>query len=79
MALYGTVPVMISHTPKHTASIFWHNAAETWVDIKVGGHDSGQILHKVPATVEGSGVILVGIASQQDLNWFSLNTWLVWS
>ncbi|XP_050734554.1 neutral alpha-glucosidase AB-like [Eriocheir sinensis] len=34
MALYGSVPVMISHTPKHTASIFWHNAAETWVDIK---------------------------------------------
>lgn len=34
MALYGAVPVMISHTSKITTGIFWHNAAETWVDIK---------------------------------------------
>ncbi|KAB7503946.1 Neutral alpha-glucosidase AB [Armadillidium nasatum] len=34
MALYGSVPVIISHTSKITAGIFWHNAAETWVDVK---------------------------------------------
>nr|XP_053642983.1 neutral alpha-glucosidase AB-like [Cherax quadricarinatus] len=34
MALYGSVPVMISHTPHQSAAVFWHNAAETWVDIK---------------------------------------------
>ncbi|XP_076065923.1 glucosidase 2 subunit alpha isoform X2 [Oratosquilla oratoria] len=34
MALYGSIPVMVSHTAKHTAGIFWHNTAETWIDIK---------------------------------------------
>ncbi|KAK3885252.1 hypothetical protein Pcinc_010526 [Petrolisthes cinctipes] len=34
MALYGSVPMMISHTSRQTSAIFWHNAAETWIDIK---------------------------------------------
>lgn len=33
MALYGAVPVVYAHSPKHTVGIFWHNAAETWVDV----------------------------------------------
>ncbi|XP_035450853.2 neutral alpha-glucosidase AB isoform X1 [Spodoptera frugiperda] len=33
MALYGAVPVMYSHGPKHSAGVFWHNSAETWVDV----------------------------------------------
>ncbi|CAB3247164.1 unnamed protein product [Arctia plantaginis] len=33
MALYGAVPVMYAHGAKHSAGIFWHNSAETWVDV----------------------------------------------
>lgn len=34
MALYGSVPVMLSQTARHTTAVFWHNSAETWIDIK---------------------------------------------
>ncbi|XP_066584343.1 neutral alpha-glucosidase AB isoform X2 [Prorops nasuta] len=33
MALYGAVPVLYAHGKERSAGIFWHNAAETWVDI----------------------------------------------
>uniref|UniRef100_A0A4W4GGK4 Neutral alpha-glucosidase AB n=1 Tax=Electrophorus electricus TaxID=8005 RepID=A0A4W4GGK4_ELEEL len=33
MALYGAVPVLVSHNSQRTMGIFWLNAAETWVDI----------------------------------------------
>uniref|UniRef100_A0A674D3F8 Neutral alpha-glucosidase AB n=1 Tax=Salmo trutta TaxID=8032 RepID=A0A674D3F8_SALTR len=33
MALYGAIPVMLSHSAQRTMGIFWLNAAETWVDI----------------------------------------------
>lgn len=33
MALYGSVPLLISHSLDNTAAIFWFNSAETWVDI----------------------------------------------
>uniref|UniRef100_A0A8C9WMN5 Glucosidase II alpha subunit n=1 Tax=Scleropages formosus TaxID=113540 RepID=A0A8C9WMN5_SCLFO len=33
MALYGAVPVLLSHNAQRTMGIFWFNAAETWVDI----------------------------------------------
>ncbi|XP_017478235.1 PREDICTED: neutral alpha-glucosidase AB isoform X1 [Rhagoletis zephyria] len=33
MALYGSVPVIYGHGTQRTAGVFWHNAAETWVDI----------------------------------------------
>ncbi|XP_076130945.1 neutral alpha-glucosidase AB-like isoform X1 [Alosa pseudoharengus] len=33
MALYGAVPVLLSHTTDRTMGVFWLNAAETWVDI----------------------------------------------
>ncbi|ERL92990.1 neutral alpha-glucosidase AB [Dendroctonus ponderosae] len=33
MALYGAVPLVYAHSLKHTAGVFWHNAAETWVDV----------------------------------------------
>lgn len=36
MALYASVPVMVSHSQRGTSAVFWHNAAETWVDVKVG-------------------------------------------
>eukprot|EP01090_Pellita_catalonica_P001556 TRINITY_DN11318_c0_g1_i1.p1 TRINITY_DN11318_c0_g1~~TRINITY_DN11318_c0_g1_i1.p1 ORF type:complete len:921 (-),score=130.25 TRINITY_DN11318_c0_g1_i1:38-2800(-) len=35
MAIYGAVPLLISHGPKRkTAGVFWLNSAETWVDLK---------------------------------------------
>lgn len=33
MPLYGAVPVLYAHGPEHTAGIFWHNSADTYVDI----------------------------------------------
>ncbi|XP_045457347.1 neutral alpha-glucosidase AB [Melitaea cinxia] len=33
MAIYGAIPVLFSHGPKRSAGVFWHNAAETWVDV----------------------------------------------
>lgn len=33
MSLYGAVPVLYAHGKERTTGIFWHNAAETWVDI----------------------------------------------
>ncbi|XP_062503000.1 neutral alpha-glucosidase AB-like isoform X2 [Corticium candelabrum] len=33
MALYGSIPYMLAHSSHHTAGVFWHNAAETWVDV----------------------------------------------
>ncbi|KAF7271187.1 hypothetical protein GWI33_015912 [Rhynchophorus ferrugineus] len=34
MAIYGAVPVVYAVSPQHSVGVFWHNAAETWVDIK---------------------------------------------
>ncbi|CAB1316098.1 unnamed protein product [Coregonus sp. 'balchen'] len=36
MALYGAVPVLLSHNTHKTMGLFWLNAAETWVDISSG-------------------------------------------
>eukprot|EP00731_Ephydatia_muelleri_P027270 Em0019g143a len=33
MALYGSIPLMLAHNWSKTVAIFWHNAAETWIDI----------------------------------------------
>ncbi|XP_063543327.1 neutral alpha-glucosidase AB isoform X2 [Cydia strobilella] len=33
MALYGAIPVMYAHGSKRTTGVFWHNSAETWVDV----------------------------------------------
>nr|UEK51610.1 glucosidase 2 alpha-E-like protein 2 [Parasacculina yatsui] len=54
MALYGSVPLVISHSASHgSAGVFWHNAAETWVDIK-SLPDSG-IIAKVSSFLGDSG------------------------
>ncbi|KAK0168914.1 hypothetical protein PV327_002670 [Microctonus hyperodae] len=34
MALYGSIPVLYAHGKELTSGVFWHNAAETWVDIR---------------------------------------------
>ncbi|CAH2061938.1 unnamed protein product, partial [Iphiclides podalirius] len=33
MAIYGAVPVLYAHGSKRTVGVFWHNSAETWVDV----------------------------------------------
>uniref|UniRef100_A0A4W5MYU6 Glucosidase II alpha subunit a n=1 Tax=Hucho hucho TaxID=62062 RepID=A0A4W5MYU6_9TELE len=58
MALYGAVPVLLSHNTHRTMGLFWLNAAETWVDVS-----SGQV--GVPQTdvrwISESGIIDVFI------------------
>ena len=34
MALYGSIPFLVSHTPQSSAGVFFHNSAEMWVDIE---------------------------------------------
>ncbi|XP_065920024.1 neutral alpha-glucosidase AB-like [Dysidea avara] len=33
MALYGSIPYMVSHSAAKTVGVFWLNSAETWIDI----------------------------------------------
>lgn len=33
MSLYAAIPVVYSHGPKRSSGVFWHNSAETWVDV----------------------------------------------
>ncbi|KAI0980518.1 hypothetical protein GJ496_003799, partial [Pomphorhynchus laevis] len=40
MALYGSVPYMISHNSNNTNGILWLNAAETWIDINYTDHQT---------------------------------------
>ncbi|KAK7165461.1 hypothetical protein R3I94_003729 [Phoxinus phoxinus] len=65
MALYGAVPVLISHSTERTMGIFWLNAAETWVDISsntAGKTLFGKMLDFVQVSSE---------APQTDVRWIS--------
>ncbi|XP_067293753.1 neutral alpha-glucosidase AB isoform X2 [Pseudorasbora parva] len=65
MALYGAVPVLISHSTERTMGIFWLNAAETWVDISsntAGKTMFGKMLDFVQISSE---------APQTDVRWIS--------
>ncbi|XP_054256929.1 neutral alpha-glucosidase AB-like [Macrosteles quadrilineatus] len=33
MALYAAVPFVLAHSAAHSVGVFWHNTAETWVDV----------------------------------------------
>ncbi|XP_072933966.1 neutral alpha-glucosidase AB [Epargyreus clarus] len=33
MSIYGSIPVVYAHGSKRTVGVFWHNSAETWVDV----------------------------------------------
>ncbi|XP_053620573.1 neutral alpha-glucosidase AB [Plodia interpunctella] len=33
MAIYAAIPVMYAHGSKRSVGVFWHNSAETWVDV----------------------------------------------
>ncbi|XP_023700696.2 neutral alpha-glucosidase AB-like isoform X1 [Paramormyrops kingsleyae] len=65
MALYGAVPVLLSHNAQRTMGIFWLNAAETWVDISAntaGKTLSGKVLDHAQVPSD---------APQTDVRWFS--------
>jgi alpha 1,3-glucosidase len=34
MALYGSIPFMLAHTPKRTTGLLFLNSAEMWVDVE---------------------------------------------
>nr|XP_055056776.1 neutral alpha-glucosidase AB isoform X1 [Misgurnus anguillicaudatus] len=65
MALYGSVPVLISHSIERTMALFWLNAAETWVDIS--SSSSGQMMFgKMLDFVQGPSE-----GPQTDIRWIS--------
>ncbi|XP_014903252.1 neutral alpha-glucosidase AB isoform X1 [Poecilia latipinna] len=65
MALYGAVPVMLSHNAQRTMGIFWLNAAETWVDIS--SNTAGKtVFGKMLDYVQGSSE-----TPQTDVRWIS--------
>ena len=54
MALYASVPYLMSHSAEQTSGLFWLNAAETWIDISY--HKS--LPPKVDSTwISESGII----------------------
>ncbi|XP_046564114.1 neutral alpha-glucosidase AB-like isoform X1 [Haliotis rubra] len=65
MALYGSVPLMLAHNKKNTVGIFWHNAAETWIDISSTVADK-TFFSKVADMVKGSTEL-----PRTDTHWFS--------
>ncbi|XP_045153187.1 neutral alpha-glucosidase AB isoform X1 [Echinops telfairi] len=65
MALYGSVPVLLAHSPQRDLGIFWLNAAETWVDIS--SNTAGKTLFgKMLDYLQGSGE-----TPQTDVRWMS--------
>ncbi|XP_025103603.1 neutral alpha-glucosidase AB-like isoform X3 [Pomacea canaliculata] len=65
MALYGSVPLMIAHNEKRTLSVFWLNAAETWVDIRSNVADKS-VFSNLADFVTGNNEV-----PQTDTHWFS--------
>ncbi|ESO91975.1 hypothetical protein LOTGIDRAFT_217135 [Lottia gigantea] len=65
MALYGAVPLMYAHNEDRTVGIFWHNAAETWIDISSNTADKSVFSH-IADFVKGNNEI-----PQTDTHWFS--------
>ncbi|KAK6182964.1 hypothetical protein SNE40_010527 [Patella caerulea] len=65
MALYGAVPLMYAHNEMRTVGIFWHNAAETWIDISSNTADKSVFSH-IADFVKGNNEI-----PQTDTHWFS--------
>ncbi|XP_066514405.1 neutral alpha-glucosidase AB isoform X2 [Hoplias malabaricus] len=65
MALYGAVPVIISHNTERTMGLFWLNAAETWVDIS-SSSTGNTVLGKMMDLVQGSNE-----APHTNIRWIS--------
>uniref|UniRef100_A0A1B6GNL0 Glucosidase II subunit alpha n=2 Tax=Cuerna arida TaxID=1464854 RepID=A0A1B6GNL0_9HEMI len=52
MALYAAVPFIIAHSTSHSAGVFWHNTAETWVD--VASNTDNNVVSSIVNFVSGS-------------------------
>ena len=37
MTLSSSIPFMMAHFTKSSVSLFWHNTADGWIDMKKGG------------------------------------------
>ena len=37
MTLSSSIPFMMAHFTKSSVGLFWHNAADGWIDVKKGG------------------------------------------
>lgn len=57
MSLYGSVPVMHAHAKGKSASVFWLNGAETWIDIQRKSNDDGKGLDTQTHWFSESGVL----------------------
>uniref|UniRef100_A0A8C4WV05 Neutral alpha-glucosidase AB n=1 Tax=Eptatretus burgeri TaxID=7764 RepID=A0A8C4WV05_EPTBU len=65
MALYGSVPYLVAHSPERTLGLFWLNPTETWIDIAsntAGKTVFGKMLDFVRSANEGP---------QMDVRWMS--------
>jgi alpha 1,3-glucosidase len=65
MALYGSIPVMLAHNWSKTIGVFWHNAAETWIDI-TSSKANQNILGKLISIFKNSDEV-----PQTDTRWVS--------
>jgi alpha 1,3-glucosidase len=62
MALYGSIPFMIAHSPSgHSVGVFWNNPTETYVDINKGVRSSGSSIF---AALTGGSGPKVGVATR---------------
>ncbi|XP_012277240.1 neutral alpha-glucosidase AB [Orussus abietinus] len=52
MALYGAVPVLYAHGKDRTTGIFWHNSAESWVDILTSADNN--VVESIVSLVAGA-------------------------
>ncbi|OLY85633.1 putative glucan 1,3-alpha-glucosidase [Smittium mucronatum] len=52
MALYGSIPFLISHSTKGTAGVFWLSSSETWVDVTREKSAIPQIVNQIVGTTD---------------------------
>lgn len=65
MALYGSIPFMLAHNWSKTVGVFWHNAAETWIDITNSAADRN-LLGKLMSYFKSEDEV-----PQTDTHWIS--------
>ena len=66
MALYASVPFLMAPSAKHTAGLFWLNAAETWVDVDHSSKSKSGILGTLSGMVGGASDSEVSLSKQSD-------------
>jgi mannosyl-oligosaccharide alpha-1,3-glucosidase len=46
MALYGSIPFMMSHKKGLTSAVLWLNAAEMWIDVEKTKGTGNQVVNR---------------------------------